>query len=127
MKAPDRRRLLRAWGAGSLLLGGVEALRASEGAAADTPREIAITAQRFRYTPADVPLRAGEPVVLVLTALDFVHGFHIPDLGVRADLIPNRAVRIPIPPLPHGIVPFLCDNFCGDGHEEMQGRLVISA
>ena len=35
--------------------------------------------------------------------------------------------RIALPPMPAGTYDFLCDNFCGDGHESMHGRLVVSA
>jgi len=129
MTALPRRRLLLKAGSG-LGLAGLTALLAGRRAAAQDAapaREIAITAQRFHYTPDEIPLKLGETVVLAVTALDFTHGFHIPDLGVRADLIPGRAIKVTITPMRSGIVPFLCDNFCGDGHESMSGRLVVSA
>ncbi len=90
-------------------------------------REIDVVAQRFQFTPAEIHLRAGEAVVLAVRSLDFVHGLSIPDIGVRADLVPGKVTLIEIPALPAGTVDFLCDNFCGDGHEEMHGRLVIKA
>ncbi len=130
MTAPARRRtllhllsLVATLGPAAALMTGRRAL-AQQAAA---PREIAITAQRFHYTPDEVSLKLGETVVLEVTALDFTHGFSIPELGVRADLIPGRAVRVTITPTRSGIVPFLCDNFCGDGHEQMSGRLLVSA
>jgi cytochrome c oxidase subunit 2 len=90
-------------------------------ALAQTPREIEITAQRFRYTPNAIALRAGEPVVLLVRSLDFAHGFYIPDLDLRTDLMPGRVTRLAFTPTKPGRLAFLCDNFCGDGHEGMDG------
>ena len=96
-------------------------------AAADTDgREIAIVAQRYRYTPREVTARRGERIILAFEALDFVHGFHLPDFGLRMDLLPGRTTRIPLQPMAAGRFTFLCDNFCGEGHEEMNGTLVVT-
>ena len=94
---------------------------------AQQPRTIEVVAQRFAYTPNEIQLRAGERVVLAVTSKDFEHGMSFPDLKLRIDLIPDRVVRLELPPLPAGTVPFLCDNFCGDDHEDMHGRLVVQA
>lgn len=91
------------------------------------PQVVRIVAQRFRYTPGEVRVKAGQPVVLELTSLDFVHGFHMPDLNLRADLPPGAITRVRLPALRPGTYEFLCDNFCGDGHEQMNARLVAEA
>ncbi len=88
---------------------------------------VQVTARRFAYTPSDIVVRAGVPIVLEVTAMDFAHGMNFPDLGVRADLMPGKVVRVTLPAQPEGIVEFLCDNFCGDDHENMHGRLVVQA
>lgn len=90
-------------------------------------REIAVTAKRFEFVPAEIELKAGEEVVVVVTSLDFVHGMNIPDLKRRYDLVPGRPTRIGLSPTQAGIIDFVCDNFCGDGHEEMHGRFVVRA
>ena len=52
---------------------------------------------------------------------------NFPDFKIRADLMPGRVTRIELPALQAGTYEFLCDNFCGDGHEEMHGKLVVTA
>jgi cytochrome c oxidase subunit 2 len=89
------------------------------------PRTIEIVARRFRYTPNDITVQAGERVVLAVTSQDFEHGLSLPDLKLRIDLVPDRVVRLELPPLRPGRYGFLCDNFCGDDHEDMHGRLVV--
>ena len=88
-------------------------------------RVIKIVAQRYSYSPAEIVLKKGEPVVLEFTSLDFVHGFKIPDLNIRADLPPGKLTRVRIAPEKEGAYDFLCDNFCGSGHEEMSGRILV--
>ena len=64
-------------------------------------------------------------VVESLTTLDFGHGFRIPDLDFRADFVPDRVNVVRLVPQKSGKFDFLCDNFCGNGHEEMNGRLIV--
>jgi cytochrome c oxidase subunit 2 len=91
------------------------------------PRVIELTARRFVYEPNEIALKAGERVVIAIKSVDFVHGMNIPDLGKRLDLVPGRVTRLELHPQAPGEIDFVCDNFCGDGHEQMHGRFVVSA
>ena len=86
---------------------------------------IKITARRFEYTPREVTLKKGVPVILELTTEDILMGFNAPDLGARADIVPGRTVRLRVVPTKAGKVDFLCDVFCGSGHEEMNGLITV--
>ena len=106
----------------------VVALASRAGATArKRERVIRIEAKKFAYTPKRITVRKGEAVVLELTALDFAHGFSVPDLKLRVDLMPGKTVRLPIKPDQVGELVFLCDNFCGGGHEEMNGLLIVQS
>ena len=89
-------------------------------------RVIKVQAKKFVYTPNHIMIKKGEAVVLEFTALDFVHGFKIPDWNIRADLTPGQVVRVPLKPESAGEFDFLCDNFCGSGHEEMSGKIIVT-
>ncbi|MBS0368086.1 MAG: cupredoxin domain-containing protein [Proteobacteria bacterium] len=102
---------------------GVGHVRAAEGEG----RVIELEARRFRYTPNEIHARAGETLTLAIRSVDFVHGFSMPELGLRSDLPPGRVTRIRLADLPVGRWTFLCDNFCGEGHEEMNGMLIVEA
>jgi cytochrome c oxidase subunit 2 len=88
-------------------------------------RVVQITAKRFEFTPATVELKAGEAVVLELTALDRRHGFKLPELNVDAQVEPGQPVRIRLVPGKPGTYAFHCSVFCGSGHEEMTGVVVV--
>ncbi len=95
-------------------------------AAAESPQRIALTATKFHFSATEIRVKKGRPVTLVLTTPDFVHGFAIPDLNVRVDLIPGKTVEVRFTPDRTGRFVFLCDNFCGEGHEKMTGFLTVT-
>ena len=88
-------------------------------------RVVPIKVKRFEYMPKEVTLRKGVPVVLELQSLDVPHGFNLPDLGVRADVLPGQTTRVRIVPKQTGRFVFHCDIFCGTGHEELEGAIVV--
>ena len=55
---------------------------------------IKITARKFNYTPAEVRLKKGAPVILEFKTLDVVMGFNLPDFNVRADIVPDKVTRL---------------------------------
>lgn len=110
-------------GIGVLLCGG--AIRAQGVSPNAKERVIKVTAKRFAYTPNQITIRKGESVVLEFTAVDFTHGFHIPDMNIRADLVQGQVTRVRLTPDKSGVHDFLCDNFCGNGHEDMNGKIIV--
>ena len=86
---------------------------------------VRMTAKKFEYTPSQITLKKGVPVVLEITALDRDHGFKVPELGVRADLKSGQVTRVRIVPNRTGTFEFRCDVFCGSGHEDMSGEIVV--
>lgn len=95
-------------------------------APAAEPRVVPIGAKRFAFTPAEVRVRKGETVVLELTSGDRVHGFNLRAFGIRKDIVPKEVTRVTITPDKAGTFPFRCDVFCGDGHEDMTGAIVVT-
>ena len=86
---------------------------------------IKVSAKRFDYSPGQLTLKKGQRVVLELTSADVVMGFNLPDFNVRGDMIPGKVTRVEFTPDKTGDFTFLCDIFCGSGHEEMHGRVTV--
>ena len=105
-------------------LGSVGAYMVAESA---QPKEkvIKITAKKFNYTPGEVTLKKGVPVILEFKTLDVLMGFNLPDFNVRADIVPGKTTRLRLVPDKTGTFVFLCDVFCGSGHEEMNGKITV--
>ena len=85
-----------------------------------------VHARRFVYTPNVINLKKGEPVVLEFTTEDVLMGFSIPDLDARADIEPGKTTRLRLTPQQAGTFDFLCDIFCGGGHENMHGKIIVT-
>jgi cytochrome c oxidase subunit 2 len=86
---------------------------------------IKITAKKFEYSPSSIKIKKGIPVILELTSLDKLHGFNCPKLGVRTDIEPGKVSRVRILAQKAGVYEFHCDIFCGDGHEDMYGKIIV--
>lgn len=95
--------------------------------AAQSPPEVRISARKFEFHPTKVTVKLHQPVILVLTSEDRIHGFKMPDFTVRTDVVPGQETRVPLTPNKAGSFTFLCDIFCGDGHDDMDGILVVES
>jgi cytochrome c oxidase subunit 2 len=93
--------------------------------AAPQAKVIKISAKRFDYTPGNITVKKGQPVVLELTSKDVLMGLNLPDFNVRGDMIPEKLTRVRFTPDKTGTFTFVCDIFCGSGHEEMHGTITV--
>ena len=114
----------RALVAGAMLVGG--AALGIGTVARSQPRVIQVVARKFVFLPGEIHLKKGEPVTLEFTAPEVVMGFNAPDFKVRCDIIPGTPARVTFTPDKTGTFTFLCDIFCGDGHEGMHGTLIVT-
>lgn len=91
-----------------------------------TEKVIRLKAKKFDFTPGEVTVKKGEPVELELTSEDRTHGFNLPDFGVRIEVKPGMVSHLHFTPDKIGKFGFTCDVFCGGGHEDMSGVLVVT-
>lgn len=92
------------------------------------PRVIEVVAKRFAFEPARIEATEGEHIRLVVTSADGVHGVGIKKFRVEK-AVPRGGEPVTIDFLASssGEFPILCSEYCGKGHEEMKGMLVVSA
>ena len=109
--------------ASALLSGLVVYTRAN---AIPAERVIQITAKKFEFSPDSITLKKGEPVVFEISSGDRKHGFSLRAFGIRSDVLPGKVSRIRFTPDKTGKFTFSCDVFCGEGHEEMTGTVVVT-
>jgi cytochrome c oxidase subunit 2 len=94
--------------------------------AAENEQVLQITAKRFEYSPKEITVKKGVPVVLEFTSQDRLHGFNCPGLKLRTDIRPGKVNTLRFVPDQVGAFPFHCDNFCGSGHEAMRGTITVT-
>jgi cytochrome c oxidase subunit 2 len=97
-------------------------------AAASAPREITVVVKRFAFEPARIEVTEGERIRLVVTSGDGVHGLEIKKFNVNKK-VPRGGEKITIDfaASAPGEYPIVCSEYCGKGHEEMKGTLVVAA
>jgi cytochrome c oxidase subunit 2 len=113
---PQRRRLVVA-GIASAAFGA---------AAFAQEKVIRIVAKKFEFIPAEITLERGIPVTLELTAPEVTMVFSAPDFKVDVEIVPGKAVQVRLLPDKAGTFEFICDVFCGDGHEDMGGKIHVT-
>jgi cytochrome c oxidase subunit II len=84
-----------------------------------TPLRIEVIAKRFAYTPGEITLKRGEPVVLVLKSVDVAHGLRIKELGIETKTGKGKTSELAITPEKTGTFVGHCSVFCGSGHGAM--------
>jgi cytochrome c oxidase subunit II len=88
--------------------------------------EIKVVAKRFRFEPAQITVRKGSRVRLVVTSIDVDHGIAINEFGIEKRVKKGATEIIEFSPNKAGKFVISCPVFCGDGHADMTGELVVT-
>ena len=91
---------------------------------ATSPKIIELKAKRFAFTPGEITLKKGEPVVLRLSTEDVTHGLSLKQLKIKALIEPGKISEVALSPEQTGSFVAACDHFCGAGHGSM--HLVVN-
>jgi len=82
-------------------------------------REIIVDASKFEYNPSVITVKKGERIKLIINNTDTLHGIRIPELEINGnDFVEFVAEKT-------GEFTWYYNNFCGQGHQQMQGKLII--
>ena len=90
-----------------------------------SPLRIEAVARKFEFMPAEINAPVGCPVTLILSSLDFTHGFSLPEFELRGDCVPGKTIELAFTPNRIGRFGYVCDNFCGEGHDDMSSVLIV--
>lgn len=107
-------------------------------------KEIAVAAKKFDFTPAEIRVKVGTHVRLIVTSTDRDHGVEISPIADGADknaepglkfdasvtkldfkLPKDQAVPIEFTAAQPGTYSFKCSVLCGMGHRNMKGQIVV--
>ena len=89
-------------------------------------REVRVKARRYEFIPKTISVSKGERVKLVVTSEDVDHGFAIREFGIDQEIKAGQTKEIEVTPDKEGRFQFTCSIFCGDGHSDMVGELVVT-
>ena len=90
-----------------------------------------VVARRFAFEPATIEVVEGDRVRLLVRSADGPHGVEIKAFKVKK-AVPrakpgDAPITIEFVATAAGEYPILCSEYCGSGHKEMTGALVVRA
>ena len=100
--------------------------RAQSAAAAQTTKEVEMTAKKYEFFPSTVDVQAGTKIIFQIKALDREHGFEIENVKDSCVKIKKgETATVEYVAEKPGTVEFKCCVRCGFGHGRMKGKIVI--
>ena len=88
-------------------------------------REIAISAEKYKFTPDLIELKKGETVILSISSEDVNHGFCSKELNIFLEIPAGEEVKYKFTPTKEGSFEFYCCVYCGKGQKKMKGKIII--
>lgn len=88
-------------------------------------REIKVSATDFSFEPKQIKAKVGEKIKLTLTNSDGKHGIAIPAFNVSLKPGEGETGSTVFIADKAGTYPFFCNVFCGSGHRQMRGELLV--
>jgi cytochrome c oxidase subunit 2 len=88
-------------------------------------KEFIITARQWEFEPSTITVNKGDTVRLIITSTDVTHGIIIPQFGVNLVLDPGQTETVEFVADKIGKHPFYCNVYCGAGHSQMKGVLIV--
>lgn len=88
---------------------------------------------QFRYPRLNMPVSddmhvpVGTPITLHVTSIDVIHGFWVPQVRLKADMVPGLVQTLRFTPTKVGAYPIICTEFCGRNHGAMVATLHIDS
>ena len=89
----------------------------------------AFTYEDGNTTYGTLELPPDTRVKFELQSIDVLHAFYLPAFGLKEDIVPNTttAMWFDTGTVEPGTYPIYCAEYCGDGHSQMLGEIVITA
>jgi len=86
---------------------------------------ISMKARKWEFEPSTITVKKGDKVKLLITSEDVKHGFKLTDFNINEDIEPGKTTTIEFTADKIGTFSFVCSVFCGSGHSNMEGKLIV--
>ena len=89
-------------------------------------RKVAYEAYQYGFSPDPLVVVSREIIELMPKSRDVTHGIMIPEIGFNVEVYPNKTSTATFTaPSKPGKYPVFCSIFCGSGHGDMQGTMIV--
>jgi cytochrome c oxidase subunit 2 len=79
-----------------------------------------------QFANTTIIVQKGDTIILRIKDLDVPHGFGLPEFGVNAVTPPGEVTEVTFVASSTGKFTFFCTVFCGSGHPEHKGTLIVT-
>ncbi len=98
----------------------------SSGSAGGQVQEFRVVAKNFDFQPDTIQVKQGDRVRITLTSTDVPHGIGISEFSFSLVANAGETRSGEFTASKAGNFTFFCNVFCGDGHRNMKGVLVVT-
>jgi cytochrome c oxidase subunit 2 len=92
---------------------------------ADGSLRVTMVAARYGFYPQKIEVPTDTPVTFRVASADVLHGFHVPFTNAATMVVPGYISEVTTSFPREGKYSFLCNEYCGLGHDSMWSRLVV--
>ena len=89
------------------------------------PQEIRILAKQYEFIQNKIEVKRNVPLRIILTTADITHGFAIDEFKIDVAIEKGKETIVTFTPTKLGVYEFRCSIFCGVGHHQMRGNLIV--
>ncbi len=93
--------------------------------AATKPKVFNIQTSQFKFTPSTITVNQNDHVRLIVTSKDVPHGIYIKAYKINVPFKKGEKKVINFVANKKGTFPILCSVYCGSGHHDMTGKLIV--
>ena len=90
-----------------------------------TVKSFSMTAQKWSFSPSTITVNKGDTVKIAIKSTDVAHGFFLSEFGVSETLTPGKTTNVSFVADKSGTFSFTCSVYCGSGHSDMVGTLIV--
>ena len=86
---------------------------------------VTMVAARYGFFPPVIEVPVNTPVKFRVASADVLHGFHVPYTNAATMVVPGYVSEVSTSFPTAGKYSFLCNEYCGLGHDNMWSRLIV--
>jgi cytochrome c oxidase subunit 2 len=86
--------------------------------------DVYMLARLWEWWPI-LELEKGQTYRLHLSSMDYQHGFSLQPTNINIQVHPNYEMVLTLKPTETGDFGIVCNEYCGIGHHEMLGKMIV--
>lgn len=88
-------------------------------------KEIKLEAFQYGFSPDPIVVKKGDIVKLDVTSRDVAHGAYIKEYGINVSIGKDEHKKVEFQADKTGTFDIVCSVYCGSGHSNMRGKLIV--